>query len=321
MQCDEQSADIPVSPGECIVFTGELIAITTVLCWTLSVQFFGAASKMAGAVPVNIIRIGIALLLFSLFLFVRDGSVVPLDFPVHGWLLLCLSGVIGFFIGDIFLFKALVELGPRIAMLIYSLAAPASAVIGWLFLQEHYTLVQWLGIFVTLTGVVLVILEKRAVHSPTRKLMTRNISSIGVVYGLLAMLGQAIGYILSKAGMQTESGYLDAFAATEIRVIAAFACFVLYFSLTGRWSDVMRALKNSRAVIYTSAGAFLGPFLGVSLSLLTLHYLETGIAATFLSLVPVVIIPFSIFIQKEYVSIRAVSGAFVAVFGIYLLMI
>ena len=74
MQCDEQSADIHVSPGECIVFTGELIAITTVLCWTLSVQFFGAASKMAGAVPVNIIRIGIALLLFSLFLWCRDKS-------------------------------------------------------------------------------------------------------------------------------------------------------------------------------------------------------------------------------------------------------
>ena len=303
------------------MFTGELIAFTTVLCWTLSVQFFGSAAKMVGAVPVNSIRIGIALLLFSIFLLARDGSIVPLDFPVHGLLLLCFSGVIGFFIGDIFLFKALVEIGPRITMLIYSLAAPASAVIGWLFLSEHYTLLQWLGIFVTLTGVCLVILERRAVHSPVRKLMARNISSTGVVYGLLAMLGQAVGYILSKAGMQTETGYLDAFAATEIRVIAAFVCFVLYYAVTGGWSDVTKALKNSRAVIYTSAGAFLGPFLGVSLSLLTLHYLQTGVAATILSLVPVVIIPFSIFIQKEYVSIRAGAGAFIAVFGIYLLMV
>jgi len=135
------------------------------------------------------------------------------------------------------------------------------------------------------------------------------------------MLGQAVGYTLSKAGMQTESGYLDAFAATEIRAIAAFICFVLYFSVTGKWQDVLNALKNRRAVAYTAVGSFLGPFIGVSLSLLVLHYLATGIAATFLSLVPVFIIPFAIFIHKEHVSIRSFLGAIIAVFGIYLLMV
>lgn len=303
------------------MFTGELIAIATVLCWTISVQFFSSASKMAGAIPVNIIRVGLALLLFSIFLFFRDGSVVPTNFPFHGWLLLSLSGIVGFFIGDIFLFKAFVELGPRVAMLIQSLAAPATAIIGWLFLKEHYALHQWMGIFVTLSGVCMVILEKKSTISPARKLINERVSWVGVLYGILAMLGQAVGYTLSKAGMQTESGYLDAFAATEIRAIAAFICFVLYFSFTGKWQDVLNALKNRRAVAYTAAGSFLGPFIGVSLSLLVLHYLATGIAATFLSLVPVFIIPFAIFIHKEHVSIRSFSGAIIAVFGIYLLMV
>ncbi len=303
------------------MFIGELIAFSTVLCWTLSVQFFGSASKMVGAIPVNIIRIGTAFLLFSVFLAIRDGSPVPLNFPFQNWLLMILSGIIGFFIGDIFLFKALVELGPRVAMLLHSLAAPTAAIIGWLLLAEHYTAIQWSGIFVTLAGVCLVILEKRAVLSPARKLTVSKITVTGVVYGILAMLGQAVGFILSKAGMQVETGYLDAFSATQIRVIAALACFVMYFTFAGKWQDVLQALKNKRAIMYTGAGAFLGPFVGVSLSLLTLHYLDTGIAATFLSLVPVVIIPFSMFVEKEYVSIRAISGAIIAVFGIYLLMV
>ena len=302
------------------MFTGELLAIVTVLCWTVSVQFFSSASKMAGAIPVNIIRIGIALILFTVFLLIRDGSIVPTDFPLYGWLLLSLSGVIGLFIGDIFLFKAFVELGPRIAMLIHSLAAPAAAIIGWLFLNEYYGTSQWFGIFVTLTGVALVILEKKPALVPARDLGAARNSWKGVIYGIIAMLGQAVGYILSKAGMQTDSGYLDAFAATEIRAIAAFFCFVLYFSLTGRWNDVFRALKNSKVVTYTAIGSFLGPFIGVSLSLLVLHYLATGIAATFLSLVPVFIIPFSIIIHKEHVSLRSISGAFIAVSGIYMLM-
>ena len=301
-------------------FVGEAIAIATVLCWTISVQFFGAASKEVGAIPVNIIRIFIALILFGIFLFVRDGTLVPIHFPAHAWLYLSLSGIVGFFIGDIFLFKALVELGPRIAMLIHSLAAPTAAVIGWLFLNETYILSQWIGIFVTLFGVAVVILEKNQTISPAQKLKVRRISLQGVVFGFAAMLGQAAGYVLSKAGMQIESGYLDAFAATQIRAIAAFFCFVLFFTVTNKWRNVKKAITNTKALTFTAIGAFIGPFLGVSLSLLVLHYLTTGVASTFLSLVPICIIPFSIFLHKEHVSIRAFAGAVTAVFGIYLLM-
>ncbi len=301
-------------------FTGEAIAIATVLCWTVSVQFFEAASKRVGPTPVNIIRLAVAITIFSIFLLYRDGNIIPLNFPRHAWIFLSLSGIIGFFLGDIFLFKALVELGPRVTMLLHSLAAPSAAVIGWIFLDEKYLFHQWMGIIITLSGVALVILEKNVSSAPDHKRKRRAITFIGVIYGLLAMLGQACGIVLSKNGMQTEAGYLDAFAATQIRAIAAFVGFFLLFTLTRRWRNVSVAVRDGRALLYTSTGAFVGPFLGVSLSLLALHYLTSGVASTFFSLVPICIIPFSVFLHKEHVSIRAILGAFIAVFGIYLLM-
>ena len=299
-------------------YTGEVIAIATVLCWTISVQFFEAASKRVGAVPVNIIRLTVALILFSLLLLFKQGYIIPMHFPARAWAYLSLSGVIGFFIGDIFLFKALVEIGPRVAMLIFSLSAPTVALIGWIFLDETYVLHQWAGIMITLFGVATVILER---SQPASSLTTRPISLKGVLYGFGAMLGQAIGYILSKTGMQTESGYLDAFSATQIRALAAFLCFLIFFTVTGKWGTIKSAVKNTKAVVFTAVGSAVGPFLGVSLSLLVLHYLTAGVASTFLSLVPVFIIPFSIFLHKEHVSIRAAAGAVTAVFGIYLLMV
>jgi drug/metabolite transporter (DMT)-like permease len=302
-------------------FAGELLALVTVLCWSISVQFFEAASRRIGSAAVNIIRIGAALLLFSLLLMYRGGAAVPTDFGLHAWFYLSLSGIIGFFIGDIFLFKALVEIGPRLAMLIYSLAAPSAAVIGWLVLGEQYQMSQWLGIFITLSGVCLVILEKAPAGKSSRGLQFRKASLKGVVFSILAMLGQAVGYLLSKVGMQTEAGYLEPFASTQIRVIAAFICLCLYFTATGKWTHLRRAFTDHRAVGQTLAGAVVGPFLGVSLSLLILHYLTVGVAATFLSLVPIFILPFARFIHKEQVSPRAIVGAFVAVFGIYLLMV
>jgi len=205
-------------------------------------------------------------------------------------------------------------------MLIYSLSAPTAAVLGWIFLDETYVSSQWAGMLVTLSGVCVVILERNQKTAEYSKFKTRNISSKGLICAFIAMFGQALGYILSKTGMQTDSGYLDAFSSTQIRAVAAFVCFLIFFTITGKWKNVKTALNDKKAVLFTAAGAAIGPFLGVSFSLLVLHYLSTGIASTFLSLVPVFIIPFSIFIHKEHVSFRAAVGAVIAVSGIYLLM-
>lgn len=300
-------------------FLGEAIALATVLCWTCSVQFFEAASREVGAIPVNIIRLLVALVLFSILLVWKDGSLIPLDFPAHAWFYLSLSGVVGFFIGDIFLFKALVELGPRVAMLIQSLAAPTAAIMGWLWLGEVYLPHQWIGMAVALSGVSFVILERAGKTAAAGRFRSRKITAKGVGTGLVGMVGQAGGMILSKTGMQTDAGYLDAFSATQIRAIAAFICFLLFFTVSNKWRDVRKALGNTKAVAFTSLGAVFGPFAGVSLSLLTLHYLTTGIASTFFALVPICIIPFSIFLHREHVSVRAVAGALTAVAGVWLL--
>ncbi|MCK5312483.1 MAG: DMT family transporter [Desulfobacteraceae bacterium] len=301
-------------------FTGGIIALFTVLFWTLSVQLFEAASKRIGSTSVNIIRISIAVVLFCIILFIKDGYIIPSYFPMRAWIYLSLSGVIGFFLGDIFLFKAFVEIGPRVTMLIMSLSAPVAALIGWFFLNETYIAHQWIGMFVTLSGVALVILEKDNTKKNAKpNLQARNITPKGIIFGIGGMLGQAVGFILSKTGMQTESGYLDAIASTQIRAMAAFVCFVLLFTLTKRWGAVKHGINNKQALTYTAIGSALGPVAGVSLSLLALHYMTVGVASTIFSLVPVALIPFAIFLHKERVSFKAMAGALLAVCGIFLL--
>lgn len=301
-------------------YTGELIALITVLCWTISVQFFEAASKRVGATSVNIIRLFTALVLFSCYLYIKHGYIIPFDFPIRAWFYLGLSGVIGFFLGDICLFKALVELGPRLSLLIFSLSAPMAAILGWTFLAETYLPIQWMGMLVTLTGVCMVILEKNSKPALPGQKISRKTSFKGIMFGIGAMLGQAGGYVMSKAGMQTAEGFLNPFAATQIRAIAAFICFILFFTLTRKWGNVTAAVRDTKALVFTATGSVIGPFIGVSLSLMVLQYLTAGIASTFLSLTPICIIPFSIYLHKEHVSMRAFAGAIIAVAGIWLLM-
>ena len=305
-------------------FTGEIIAFLTVLCWTVGSQFFEAAGKRVGSVTVNLVRLAMAAFFLCLTLLITKGQLIPLDFPLRNWGWLAVSGLIGFALGDMFLFKAFVEIGPRISMLVMSLSAPVTALIGWGFLGEVYRPAQWMGIVVTLIGVAVVILERNGSGSSEaatpKKRFLKKITPHGVLMAFLGMLGQAIGYIFSKVGMLSGGQMLDPIAATYIRVIAGTLGAIVIFFILGWWSKMWQSRHDGKALAYTTAGAILGPYLGVVLSLAALHHTSAGVASTIMALTPVTLIPFAVFIHKEHVSLRALVGTVVAFSGIVLLI-
>lgn len=309
-----------------VSYAGELAAFGTVLCWTIGSQCFEAAGKRVGSLSVNLARLVIAFLLFCLTLLVTRGELLPLQFPFSAWKWLLISGLVGFTFGDMCLFTAFVEIGPRLSMLIMALAAPITAVIGWLFLKESYTVWQWLGVLVTLIGVSWVILQRKKNGNggnnanPNRKLFEREITIRGVLLAFGGALGQAVGFIFSKIGMTYEGGYLDPFAATQIRVIGGTMGFVVLFFILGWWTKAFKAMQNKPALGFIAAGSFMGPYLGVALSLLSLHYTTAGVASTIMSLVPIALIPFVIFIHKEHVSIHGFIGTVIAIGGVFILL-
>ncbi len=309
-----------------MIYAGELAAFGTVLCWSIGSQCFEAAGKRAGSLSVNLIRLVMALVLFCITHLVRQGTLIPLGFPESAWKWLLISGVIGFALGDMFLFRAFVEIGPRVSMLIMALTAPITALIGWLFLNEQYTGRQWAGVAVTLLGVSWVILKRNGNNNFSNgktkksKLLEREITIRGLILAFGGTLGQAIGFIFSKIGMMHESGYLDPFASTQIRVIGGLAGFMVLFTVFGWWPRILPAVKQKPAMGFTAAGSFLGPYLGVGLSLLALHYTTAGVASTIMSLVPITLIPFAIFLHKEHVSIHGLLGTITAIVGVLMLI-
>lgn len=302
-------------------FLGELAAFATVFCWVAGSQFIEAASKRVGSFSTIMMRFVIGLFMFSGYSLITLGHVVPLDFPFHAWGWLLVSGVVGIALGDLCLFRAFVEIGPRLSMLIMSLSVPITAIIGWSFLGESYGLQQWAGMAVTLFGVGMVTQEKsEKQQNVTSNRKVRPITIKGIFLAFGGAVGQAVGYTMSKQGMTTEGAMLDPFAATQIRVIGGFMGFVVFISILGMWSKVLVGFQDRKALTLMGAGTFLGLGLGVGLSLQALHYTSTGIASTILSLVPIFLIPFAIFLHKEHVSNRALLGTVVAFCGILLLL-
>lgn len=291
---------------------GQLAALATAICWTVTAMAFESAGKRVGSLPVNLLRLLMAIVFLSLYSLVMRGRLFPTDASAHAWLWLSVSGIIGFLLGDLFLFRAFVVIGARISMLIMAAVPPITALLGWMLLDERLSTTNLVGMGLTVAGIIWVVLERGRGEAGTAGESRGSRPLAGILMAFGGALGQAVGLVLSKYGM----GDYDAFAATQIRIIAGAIGFVLLFFIRPTWRRVGAALRDRPAMGRITLGAFFGPFLGVSLSLLAVQYTESGVAATIMSIVPVLIIVPAIIVFKERPTVREVVGAIVAVAGV-----
>lgn len=293
-------------------FLGEISALLTAICWSGSSLSFAEAAKRIGSVQLNISR----LLLAAIFLLVTIlAGRISTPLSSSQVLFLVISGMIGFVFGDTFLFKAYEEIGPRLTMLMMSGAPAVSAVLAYFFLGE--VLSEWgvAGIGVTIAGIVLVVLER-----PETSASGYAISRAGLIYGALAALGQGVGLIFAKLAF--DEGTINGFVATFVRVASAAVVYVPLGFLTRRYKNpVVLFSRQRKAFGFTVVGAILGPYLGVTFSLVAVANTKVGIAAALMATVPILMLPLVRFIYKELLSWKAIAGAFVAVAGVAILFL
>lgn len=304
-----------------VTHKGELIALLTAIFWTITSLAFQQATRRAGSISVNIIRLLIALVIYAVISSFSRGMFLPFDATAHQWIWMTISGLIGFVFGDYFLLKSYEFISARITMLIMSLAAPLASIISWFVLGETMSALSLSAMFITLFGIVLVITEKKKLDDQKLgKKSTKfqfSFSPRGLVFAFLGTIGQATGLVLSKYGMRDY----NVFAATQIRIIAGAFGFVILVTFIKRWPRVKQAVTDTVSMKYIMIGSIFGPFLGVYASLLAIKFTTIGIASTIMAIIPVLIIPPAILLYKEKVTVKEVIGAFIALSGIVLFFI
>jgi drug/metabolite transporter (DMT)-like permease len=292
---------------------GELAALATAIFWTATALSFEVATKRIGSFTVNILRLLFALVFLTIFNYIIRGQALPIDATSHAWIWLSISGLIGFVFGDYFLFHSYTIIGSRIAMLIMTLVPPLTALIGWLTLGEVMSGLHILGMFLTVAGIAMAIF-----YRPEKQKKIRLSYPVkGIMFAFLGTVGQAVGLVLSKYGMQSY----NAFAASQVRVIAGVIGFSILILALGKGGLVKKGVRDSKGMRNTIMGSFFGPFLGVSFSLLAVKYTETGIASTIMSIVPILIIPPSLILFRQRFSWLEIVGAFISVGGVVLMFL
>ncbi|MDR7870512.1 MAG: DMT family transporter [Tissierellaceae bacterium] len=292
---------------------GEIAALTTAIFWTIMGVFFESAGKRVGSLAVNFIRLVTGFIMLSIFAYFYRGYLLPTDATLHNWTFLGISGLIGFFIGDLFLFQAYLEIGTRISMLILASSPPMTAILGYFFLGEKLSALTVLGMLITVSGIAIVILSKD--NDENKIKVTYSIK--GIAYAFLGAVGNSVGMIFTKIGM----GDYSPFAATQIRIITGFIGFIVLFAYLNKWDDLKKAVTDKKAMTLITLGSIFGPFLGVSLQLISLQYTSAAISSTITSIMPVTILPFSVLLFKEKLKPKEILGAIISVVGVAILFL
>ena len=300
--------------------SGELLSLLVAVMWTFTALFAEVASKRMGTLVLNVWRMLITILLLGIVLWWTCGKPWPQHASPEVWKWFLASGFMGFVFGDYCLFNAYIVMGSRFGQLFMTLASPFAAIAAWLMMGETMGGLALLGMVITLSGIGISIMGKDDTGSRHLKLPRK-----GIILGIGAGMGQGVGLVLSKQGLMhyaaeipaeaTDVAAMMPFAGTQIRAIMGLIGFGVTLLFLRKWKNMTRFFTDLRGAAAAMGAILLGPFFGVSLSLMAVGMTNAGVAQTLMSLTPILILWPSRLMFGTKVSMQEVVGAVIAVAG------
>jgi drug/metabolite transporter (DMT)-like permease len=287
--------------------------LTTIL-FSLSVIFASRSAQLLGAARANLGRI----LLATIFL-AGWAHIFGAGLRGAGMAWFFVSGVIGFGLGDLALFAALPRIGPRLAILLTQcLAAPNAAFTELFWLGTRLPANELLCAALILIGVAIALAPDKAIGASRRAFW------VGVVSGIGAATGQALGAVISRKAGQLSAMHgieIDGGTAAYQRILGGALMTVLAIFFLERIRRPRDTPREPRAVDwrgawpFVAANAITGPTLGVGCYQWALKITPSAIVLPIVATSPLVTLLLAWRIDGRAPTLRAVVGGALAVFG------
>lgn len=305
-------------------------ALLTTLLWSYCLIPARRSVAQLGENGANFWRLLVAVLVMGLFAAVGG---IQLGHAAFGWFFL--SGIIGFGFGDIGVWFALPRIGSRLTLLmVHCLAAPLAGLAEWLWLGTTVSMAQLLALLVILPGVSLALFPDSKVTAPLQTAEQGRRYGSGILFGILAALGQSMGAVCSRKAFSlvdmSETGLSDFLflgATSGFARLIGGLLIASGFWLISRWYGAWRtkpeqahrydsiALKSKNVLLCAAAG----PIFGVVCYQWALATTPSIIVQMIVSLSPLVILPMTWIHEHDRPSARSLIGTLIAVAGVMIL--
>lgn len=305
-------------------YLGEVISLGVACSWTVAALASEIASRRLGVFVMNVWRMALALVLSVLLMRCCSGTMGLQYASGEAWTWLLMSGVVGYFFGDWCLFNSYLTIGSRYGQLFMTLAPAFTALSAWIMLGQMLSWSALLAMTVTLLGIVISVWHVDKKELPTK----------GILFGLGAALGQGLGLVLSKLGLDAYEASMPAslpaevadylpFSANSVRCMAGLVCFTAWYywmrpKFRKEQLTFTDSFRNRRGLFAMIIAVFSGPFIGVGFSLMAVQYTAAGIASTLMATTPILILLPSRWLFGQEITFRNVLGAIISVVGVSL---
>lgn len=285
-------------------------SITTALLFALSAICNTRVSRGMDQITANLIR----LTLSTVILGIVTCIYFPDSFHIYASSILCLSGLIGFGIGDIALFFALSKIGSRLTILInFCTATVIGAFADIIFLKESMKLTTWLFIFLILTGLTIAFFPDKKQNHSNKKL------KLGIIAAFIAGLGQGFGATTSRIAERIalhDDTIITGISQAFQRVFAGMVFLALIYSVKKIFFYKKTKTQSSRVIHWLIFAALFGPVCGVACFQESLRTMTSGESMAIVSTSPLILIPLAYIFEKDVPSKKSVTATFLAIIGI-----
>ena len=293
-----------------------ILALLAAFCWSISSLISADITRVLGGIGFNRLRLIFVSFMLLIYSSLQNSwNTINIEYLN----IIIVSGVIGIFLGDTLLFMAMQRIGPRRNNILFSLAAPFTVILNIVALQKIMSFIEITGCILVFIGVVIAISygDNKKNNDHRWELIEGSIR-IGILFGILAALCQAIGIIMMKPILDKGA---DPIASAAIRT--TISAFLLSFTYISK-SNLMTGTSNNftpNIIIKTAISGFLGMALGMSLLLIALKNGDAGIVATLSSTSPIMILFLLWVLTKKIPSLGSWIGTVIAITGTGLIFI
>jgi len=284
---------------------GALCALGSALSWSVTSLMVSALTPALGTFTINAARTTLTALIVIGWMLVAGGLDTVLTLSMSGFALLAVSIVLAIAIGDTVFFESTRRLGLGRAMTISMSYPVVAASLAALLLGERLTAAIVVGGFLTLGGLVLIVMARTEAPGQPRHWR-------GVVEALLA----ALAWGVSVVALRVPLDEIDPVSAQAIRLpVGAIILWVTPWALRGV-PALMRGGWSlfGRLVALAAVTAISSVLYGASVK-----YAGVAVASVLSSTAPLFAVPLGVFFLGERLPLLALAGTGVTTIGIVVL--
>ncbi|MBQ0071045.1 MAG: EamA family transporter [Spirochaetales bacterium] len=293
------------------VIIGELLALLASFCSAIHSVTYNRMGRSIDIDDLSYVRMAFSVPLILVLCLLFDGS-LPLGYSLSSYVLLSLSGIIGFFFCDYYLFRAFVVYGARESAVVMNLVPVINSFLALLLFGEKLTAMKYVAILLVVGGIISMVLGEGKKEGSKRKIL-----SYGLLVVILAAFLQSISDLTAKFALES----VPPVSSSLIRISSGFVAWVFWALLKKRkpFGYLQEKETRNRLLLVTLIVVVFGPVGGTTCVMMALKTAPAGIVSVLKQVSPLILIPYDVFVLKRKLTLPSLLGTAISVVGVMML--